>query len=79
MIRRVNAVLGWEASKEINSRGRGDARKNGRASAGCDLPTHLPPKCSSRLTSSRSIIFPTPILEMTAAAAKTSSNIESIR
>lgn len=74
MIRRVNAVLGWEASKEINSRGRGDARKNGRASAGCDLPTHLrlPPKCSSRLTS-------TPILEMTAAAAKTSSNIESIR
>jgi hypothetical protein len=34
MIRRVNAVLGWEASKEINSRGRGDARKNGRASAG---------------------------------------------
>ena len=72
MIRRVNAVLGWEASKEINSRGRGDARKNGRASAGCDLPTHLPPKCSSRLTS-------TPILEMTAAAAETSSNIESIR
>lgn len=34
MIRRVNAVLGWEASKEINSRGRGDARKNGALARG---------------------------------------------
>jgi len=41
MIRRVNAVLGWEASKEINSRGRGDARKNGALARGLlDLPTH---------------------------------------
>ena len=40
MIRRVNAVLGWEASKEINSRGRGDARKNGALARGLvDLPT----------------------------------------
>ena len=71
MIRRVNAVLGWEASKEINSRGRGDARKNGALARGLlDLPTHR--------TGCDKLVAP-PILEMAAAAAKTSSNYEIIR
>ena len=80
MIRRVNAVLGWEASKEINSRGRGDARKNGALARGLlDLPTHRT-GCDKLVAVD--YIYTTnapPILEMAAAAAKTSSNYEIIR
>lgn len=82
MIRRVNAVLGWEASKEINSRGRGDARKNGALARGLlDLPTHRT-GCDKLVAVDYIYIFSNqapPILEMAAAAAKTSSNYEIIR
>ena len=87
MIRRVNAVLGWEASKEINSKTTWRCPQKWRASAGsvgpADTSRGLPTGRYDKLVAVDYIyIFLTnapPILEMAAAAAKTSSNYEIIR
>lgn len=85
MIRRVNAVLGWEASKEINSKTTWRCPQKWRASAGSVGPADTEAYrtgCDKLVAVDYIYIFPTnapPILEMAAAAAKTSSNYEIIR
>jgi len=62
MIRRVNAVLGWEASKKRSIPGRGDARKNGALARGLlDLPTHRT-GCDKLVAVDYIYIFPTKLL-----------------
>lgn len=86
MIRRVNAVLGWEASKEINSKTTRCPQNGALARGLLDLPTRthrtLRTGCDKLVAVDYIYIYPTnapPILEMAAAAAKTSSNYEIIR